>query len=80
MFKTRAIRLPRQNPTKWTQVGRPAIAPLAGHVRFMSKADMLTDFIEAHSLEPVGRDQWAARNAFRSQISSLVKSMVIRGI
>ena len=47
----------RQNLTKWTQVGRPAIAPLAGHVRFLSKADMPTYFIEAHSLKPGGRDQ-----------------------
>jgi hypothetical protein len=57
IFKTRAIRLPRQYLTKWTQVGRPAIAPLAGHVRFLSKADMPTYFIEAHSLKPGGRDQ-----------------------
>src|SRR6516225_12115202 len=50
-FKTRAIRLSRQRQqirfryhlTKWAQVGRPAIAPLAGHVRFGSKTDIASD-------------------------------------
>ncbi len=51
--------VPAQNSTLesgWVCI-QAQVVKRPANVRFVPKADMLTYFTEAHSLEPVGRDQ-----------------------